>query len=254
MGGALAGLGCLVTRPADQADGLCALIESAGGRAIRFPTLAIAPAADPGPARALLGEPWDLLVFVSRNAVEQALALGGDGRWPGAVRLAAIGAATAAALAQCGRAPDLVPPERFDSESLLALPGLLDLTGRRVLIVRGEGGRALLAEVLAGRGALVQYAEVYRRVRPSPDPSGLIARWAETVQLASATSEESLVNLMEILGPAGRERLLATPLAVLSQRTALAARALGFRTVGAAERADDRALCDALCALAAGDT
>jgi uroporphyrinogen-III synthase len=38
-----------------------------------------------------------------------------------------VGRATAAALEAAGRAPDLVPAERFDSETLLALPQLSDL-------------------------------------------------------------------------------------------------------------------------------
>jgi uroporphyrinogen-III synthase len=246
----LAGLGVLVTRPTDQAEQLCALIESAGGRAIRLPAMAIAPTADPEQAQALLGEPWDLLIFVSRNAVHGALALGGDPSWPRATRLAAIGEATAGALAEAGRGPDLVPGDRFDSESLLALPELTEMSGRRVLIVRGEGGRALLAETLTERGAQVRYAEVYKRVRPELDPAPLLANWAQEVHLVSATSEEILINLLEMLGPAGRKPLLDTPLAVLGGRIADAARRLGFRRVRAADRADDASLVETLVALA----
>jgi uroporphyrinogen-III synthase len=247
----LHGLGVLVTRPAGQAEALCRLIESAGGRALPFPTLEILPAADQERARALLAEPWYLMVFTSRNAVEHALALGFDGRWTQAERLAAVGKATGLALTEAGRAPDLVPPERFDSESLVAMPGLADLAGRRVLIVRGEGGRALLGEVLTERGAEVRFAEVYRRVRPDLDPGPLIARWNEDVGLVVATSDEVLLNLVEMLGDAGRAPLLATPLAVISERTGQTARGLGFRTVTVAERAEDAAIVRALSQLAA---
>jgi uroporphyrinogen-III synthase len=52
----LGGRGVLVTRPAAQADGLCRLIEAAKGRAIRLPTIEIAPAADPREAAALLAQ------------------------------------------------------------------------------------------------------------------------------------------------------------------------------------------------------
>jgi uroporphyrinogen-III synthase len=62
-------MGVLVTRPAAQAEGLCRLIEAAGGRAIPFPAIAIQPVNDQGTARRLLAEPWDLMVFISRNAV-----------------------------------------------------------------------------------------------------------------------------------------------------------------------------------------
>ena len=248
----LAGIGVLVTRPQAQAQPLCRLIESAGGRPLPFPTIEICPVADPEPARILLGEDWDLMVFTSRNAVELALALGFEGTWPRVTRLAAIGRATAAALTTAGRAPDLVPPERFDSEALTAMPELAAMAGRRVLIVRGEGGRALLGEVLAGRGARVQFAEVYRRVRPVVDTRALVADWPTRVGLAIATSDEVLLNLVEMLGAEGRDLLLATPLVVISERTAATALGLGFHRVRVAERAEDQVIVAALGELAGG--
>jgi uroporphyrinogen-III synthase len=230
--GTLSGMGVLVTRPRGQAESLCRLIEAAGGRPLAVPTIEIQPVADPGPARTLLAQTWDLMVFTSRNAVELALALGYDGTWPGAVRLAAIGRATAAALVAAGRAPELVP----------------------VLIVRGEGGRTLLRDVLTQRGAEVRFAEVYRRVRPAVDPAELIARWPTEVGLAIATSDEILLNLVEMLGDQGRDLLTATPLVVISERTAVTARGLGFQSVRVAERADDPSIVKALGELAVNAT
>ncbi|SDW02163.1 uroporphyrinogen-III synthase [Thiocapsa roseopersicina] len=245
----LGGRGVLVTRPAAQADGLCRLIEAANGRAIRVPSIEIAPVADPREAGALLAESWDMLYFVSPNAVEQALALVPDGSWPGVEKVAAVGRATAQALTDAGRAPELVPEQRFDSETLLAMPELADMRGRRVLIVRGEGGRALFAETLRARGAEVRFAEVYCRLRPAFDPAPLLSRWTETVAAVTATSDEVMLNLMEMLGPEGRAPLLATPLVVVAERTAEKARGLGFVQVAVAERAEDAAIVRALCAL-----
>jgi uroporphyrinogen-III synthase len=226
------------------------LIEQSGGRAIPFPTIEILPPTHPEPARGLLAEPWDLLIFVSRNAVEQALPLLPARRLPAGSVLAAVGAATAKALAEAGRPPDLMPSEGYDSESLLALPPLADMRGRRVLIVRGDGGRPLLGDTLAARGAKVAYAEVYRRALPRADAASLLIRWDADVQLVTATSGEVLDNLCTLLGEEGRERLLATPLAVVSERTAAAARALGFPRVEIAERATDEDLLAALCRVA----
>jgi len=240
----------LVTRPAGQAAGLCRLIEQAGGRAIAFPTIEILPPADPGPPRSLLSQAWDLLIFVSRNAVDHALTLLPGGRLPEGSRLAAVGAATADALAAAGRAPDLVPHARFDSESLLGLPQLQDLSGERVLIVRGAGGRPLLGDTLTARGAEVAYAEVYRRVLPKADAADLVARWSTDVKLVTATSGEVLDNLIALVGAEGRGPLLATPLVVVSERTAEAARTLGFTGLEVAERADDEAVLAAICRIA----
>ncbi len=244
----LAGRGVLVTRPAGQAEPLCRLIEAAGGRAIRFPTIVIEPTLD-AQATALLAETWDLLYFVSPNAVEQALALVPDGRWSKVARIAAVGRGTALALTAAGRAPDLVPNERYESEALLEMPELAKMQGRRVLIVRGEGGRGLFAETLTQRGAEVQFAEVYRRVQPQVDPSPLVTRWSETVALVMATSDEVLLNLVAMLGSDGRERLLDTPLVVIAERTRQTALVQGFRVVRVAERADDSAIVQALCQL-----
>ncbi len=153
----------------------------------------------------------------------------------------------APALSAAGKAPDLVPSDRFDSESLLALPQLADLNGRRVLIVRGTGGRALLGNTLIERGAEVAYAEVYRRNLPEIDPLPLLARWPQDVQVATATSGEILGNLLTLVGRGGRELLLATPLVVVSERTATDARRLGFAQVELAERATDEAIVAAIC-------
>jgi uroporphyrinogen-III synthase len=247
----LGGRGVLVTRPAAQADGLCRLIEAANGRAIRVPSIEIAPAADPRAAAGLLAQSWDMLYFVSPNAVEHALALVSDGSWPQVAKIAAVGRATAQALTDAGRAPNLVPEQRFDSETLLAMPELADMRGRRVLIVRGDGGRTLLADTLRARGAEVVYAEVYRRLRPAFDPAPLLLRWAESVAMVTATSDEVLLNLMEMLGPEGRPPLLETPLVVVAERTGTTARGLGFARVEVAERAEDAAIVRALCALVA---
>lgn len=243
----LRGRGVLVTRPAGQAEGLCRLIEAAGGRAISVPAMEIEPAGDEA-TRATLTESWDLLYFVSPNAVEHGVRLAGDGRWPKAARLAAVGRGTARALAEAGRAPDLVPSARYESEALLAMPELAEseVHGWRVLIVRGEGGRGLFAETLAARGAEVHFAEVYRRRRPEIDPSALLARWPREIDAVSVTSEEVMRNLMAMLGPEGREQLLATPLVVIAERTRERAQELGFQRVELAERAADEAIVAAL--------
>ena len=246
-------LGCrgvLVTRPKAQAAHLCHLIAAAGGRPIPFPTIDIEPAVDLATPSRLLAEPADLLFFASRNAVEFALPLFPAGRLPSGPRLVAIGKATAEALTAAGRGPDLIPAGRYDSETLLTHPDLQDLRGQRVVIVRGEGGRPLLGVTLRARGAEVRFAEVYRRALPEVDPAGLVADWAAQVQLVTATSGEVLANLLHLVGEAGQGPLLATPLAVVSERTRQEALRLGFVRVELADQADDEALLLALCRLA----
>ncbi|TVQ84897.1 MAG: uroporphyrinogen-III synthase [Chromatiaceae bacterium] len=247
----LGGRGVLVTRPAAQAEPLCQLISAAGGVPVAFPTVEILPTADPDAARARLTEPWDIVIFVSRNAVEQALALIGNDPigGPGGTRVAAVGRATARALSAAGMSAPLVPERGFDSEGLLALPALHEVQDRRILIVRGDGGRTLLAEELQRRGATVAYVEVYRRGLPTAEVGPLLPIWREQIGLLTATSNEVLDNLVQLVGPAGRNWLLSTPLAVIGERGATAAIKLGFRTVAVAEEASDQGMLEALCRL-----
>lgn len=253
----LAGVGVLVTRPAEQAERLVALIDAAGGHAIRFPTVAIAPPADPQALAAVLDRlaEFDLAIFISPTAVEQAFKqLAQRGRLlPATLTVAGVGAGTAAALTAHG-IDAVTPPERFDSEGLLALPALADVAGRHVVIFRGDGGRALLGDTLRARGATVAYAECYRRVRPTADVTALSARWARgDVDVVSVTSVTALANLHDMLShPDARTRLLATPVAVLHRAQAAACTRLGFvHEPIVARQATDAALVDAIGAWAA---
>lgn len=272
----LHGRGVLVTRPTAQAERLCQLIREAGGEPIAFPTLEIRAASHPEQARQRLAEPWDLMLFVSRNAVEHGVALfepdllarlssnlppralTGQQRTapqqPAASvdrpLLGAVGRATAAALEEQGLAPDLVPERGFDSEALLALPALTQVAGKRVLIVRGEGGRPLLGEALHERGAEVAFAEVYRRALPAMDVSAELDAWHERLGFLTATSDEVLQNLLKMIGPEHQAWLLSMPLVVISDRGGATAMQLGFRRVAVAEETSDEGIVDALCRLA----
>ena len=229
----LHGLGVLVTRPAHQAEALCRLIEQAGGRAIRFPVLAIAPPHDMTGSLATVARlaHYDLAIFVSPNAVEYGLDLiEAQGGLPAGLRLAVVGEGSARTLrARLGRGPELQPTERYDSEGLLALPELQQVTGWRVVIFRGDGGRELLGQALRERGATVDYTEVYRRERPAVDVAALAAQLdASAVDIVTVTSSEGLRNLLQLAGAANAARLQQLPLVVVSERTAALARELGF--------------------------
>jgi uroporphyrinogen-III synthase len=243
----------LVTRPAEQAENLCALIRQAGGEPILFPTVSIEASVHSKQARTRLAESWDILIFISRNAVKFARALLPDEQLPppppAGPLIAAVGAATAAALKAAGRPPDLIPNHHFDSEGLLELPELTDVRGRRVLIVRGEGGRPMLGDTLSQRQAEVAYAEVYRRALPRTDASAQLPDWHERLRLLTATSDEVLNNLCHLVPAAEHPWLRTLPLAVYSNRTAARAMELGFRVVAVASESSDPALLDALCRL-----
>jgi uroporphyrinogen-III synthase len=249
----LHGWGVVVTRPAAQASALCDLLRSQGAQVWRFPTLAIEPAADIAPALAIIERlaDYDIAIFISANAVEQALGLIGS-TMPAGLRLAVIGKASAEALRRFGLQPQLVPAHTFNSEALLERPELQSLAGRSIVIFRGEGGRTLLGDTLRERGARVDYAEVYQRVRPGEySADELLNAWNRgKIQAVTATSNETLQNLFDMLGQEGRAWLLATPLVVVSRRAAELARQLGFSAAPeVTDEAGDQAMLAALIRL-----
>lgn len=260
MSGALAGRRVLVTRPREQAQALEHLVREAGGEPVCVPAIEILPLADPAPFHALAARlaEFDLAIFISRNAVRRALDLLGGRPWPAGLKVATVGQGSRAELEKRGFTDVIAPAgaaARSDSEALLALPALAAVRGRRIVIFRGEGGRELLGDTLRARGASVEYAECYRRVRPAADPGPLLERWRRgEIQITTATSIETLRNLQAMLGEAGRALLLDTPVLVAGERQAEACRESGFRhTPVVAVSARDDAIVDALLAWRAGE-
>lgn len=253
--GALAGVRVLVTRPAHQSETLSALIEAAGGVALRHPTIEIVAPTDAAALAAVLArlDDFDLAVFVSPNAVTHGLAALRAQRdaWPAALAVACVGPGSARALAEAGLTQALVPA-RYDSEGLLALEPLRAPAGRRVLILRGEGGRELLAETLRRRGAHVEYAECYRRVAPRGGAPALARAFLQgRVDAISVTSADALRNLYEMLAGPARPRLVRTPIAVVSERLRDLAQELGHDArLAVAHAATDEAMVAAIATIA----
>ena len=229
----LAGKGVVVTRPAHQSQAFARLIAGAGGRPILFPAIEIRDLEDLEPFARLIDrlDEFDLAIFVSPNAVERAMGVISARRgFPRQLQVATVGGGSVRALERFGITGVLAPAGRSDSEALLELPALAAASGRRVVIFRGAGGRELLGEALRSRGALVEYAECYRRVRPELDAGALLQAWSrKEVDAVTATSSEGLRNFAEMIGPPGRERLSGTPVFVPHPRIAEAAHGLQVR-------------------------
>jgi uroporphyrinogen-III synthase len=246
----LQGVGVLVTRPVQQAERLCALLEAEGAVAVRLPAIGIepVPGAHEFAAGPMASQPFDLVIFTSANAVRFGAAL--LERLPGAA-LAAIGPATARALEAAGRPAAVTPAGRFDSESLLAHPRLANLAGRRVLIVTGLHGRELLREELTRRGAHVDIAPVYRReaaAHGAAELGSIAARLrAGEIQIITATSAETAAGLLQIPDADLRRELERAHWLVPGARVAGALRASGLEApILQAESAEDHDLVAAI--------
>ncbi|MGH8691956.1 MAG: uroporphyrinogen-III synthase [Burkholderiales bacterium] len=230
MASELRGRGILVTRPREQAAGLARLIEQAGGRAHLFPAIDIQDLPPPG-ALSRLRE-FDLAIFISPTAVSRVFRH--LKTLPSQVRAAAVGAGTRRELERHGVTQVISPSSGADSEALLAQPELEIF--RNIVIFRGEDGRALLGETLAGHGARVEYAACYRRARPQVPGKAWKPGEIDAVTVSSA---QGLANLFEMLDPG---LLQATPLFVPHARIAEQGRARSVREVVIAGPSDEEML------------
>jgi len=235
-----------VTRTEPGASRLAAHLDSAGYRVVKRPLLRIEGCLDP--ELSLLAREaasFDLIIAVSAHAVRFALPLilaqaPGQAPVPGkasaAPRWIAVGAATAKALTQFGVQAEV--PEAESSEGILsgAVPG--EVSGRRVLMLCGVGGRRLLARELRRRGAEVVRFEVYRRV-PATFAAEPLATELAAVDVTLIASAEAGDALAHLLPSAGERRLR---LVAGSERIAQELTGLGFTAVAVAEGPGDHAM------------
>ena len=155
---------------------------------------------------------------------------------PPTLKIATVGQGSAKALQELGISDVLAPVERFDSEGLLALPELQNVSGWRVMIFRGDGGRELLGDTLKARGATVEYAACYQRSKPRLDAQELIAARADAI---TVTSSEALGYLWGMLDAEERAILRGTPLFVPHERIAGLAREQGWLHAQVTPSGDD---------------
>lgn len=251
-----------ITRPRDQGENLCRMVAAAGGRFVHFPVIEIQPASparEPGKLAAEL-DTAQLIIFVSRNAVAYVETVLPDFfRVTADKQILAIGEGTRMELYNKGRQDVICPAAGLGSEALLELEVLQpeNVTDKNVLVVRGVGGRDKLAETLGQAGVTVKYLEVYARRIPVLDGNTLKNLWQDSPpDTIVITSVEGLHNLIKMTAGVRMEKLLRTPLAVMSPRIRAAARALGFipDPVVAAEASDEGLLQATISIFEAGTT
>lgn len=238
-----------LTRPDGQSNPLTDALAAAGANVRSLPMLVIEPLPEDTAIRARVMDldAYDQLFFISTNAAGLGMALI-DKYWPQfpvQLDIYAVGPTTAAVVESYGLRVTC-PEARMSSEALLALPALAHIDGKRALIVRGVGGRELLAGELAGRGARVDYLELYRRARPDLAPGALKALLdSDKPDAIVVTSAEALGNLQDYLA-ADNVPVETIPLFVSSPRLAEIAVNAGFVRTRTMPGADDKAIIDTL--------
>jgi uroporphyrinogen-III synthase len=250
----------VITRPRQQAEPLARAVAALGRTPVLLPLLEISPLPEAGESelrRVLDGlAAYALVAFVSPNAIDAAFAH--IGRWPEGVDIAVVGDSSRAALAKHGVIEARVrihcpkDPAHSDSEHLLQALDLAQLAGRRVLVVRGEGGRELLPDALRGAGAAVETVASYRRSVPALSPElalqlpALLARPNDWI-ITSSEALRGLVSLVERLEagasqPQLQHQLRQQRLIVPHARIHETARALGFGHLVLSGSGDERLL------------
>jgi uroporphyrinogen III methyltransferase/synthase len=223
----------VITRPAAEGRRAAIALEALGAETLLAPTVVIRPLANPAPLDAALERlaEYGWLVFTSANGVryfvERLEQRGADLRILGHVKLAAIGPATAQALARFHLRADLVP-DSYRSEALAeALGG--HVRGTKILLARADRGRAVLKEELQKRADVDQIA-VYQSADVESLPPCVVERILDgSVDWITLTSSAITTRLHSLLPEAARRRVGAqVRLASLSPVTSETAARLGW--------------------------
>ncbi|GGC58414.1 uroporphyrinogen-III synthase [Undibacterium terreum] len=248
----------VITRPASQAAPLAQKIAAMGRIAEEFPLLEIHPLADSSALDAVLVtlDQYALVAFVSPNAIDAVFSR--IKSWPAGTSIGVMGAGSRAALAVHGltdtnaRIYSPVDAERTDSETLLEVLDLPTLQAGKVLIIRGESGRELLADALREQGIPVSQVAAYRRVAPK----FTAARQQRLLSMLSTendwivTSSEALRTLLAWAKKLAEEQRGDDAVAKMQQqhlivphiRIAETAQSLGFQSITLTASGDENLL------------
>jgi uroporphyrinogen III methyltransferase/synthase len=248
----------LITRQKEQAEEFGRLLASLGADPIEASMIRIVPPDDFTELDAACHEigRFDWVVFASANAVDpfmrRLLASSHDVRALHGVRLCAIGRGTAEKLSHHGLKVDVVPDESWSEGVVDAIAGSDDLTGRRLLLPRGDIGRQVIADELRRRGATVVEVVAYRTVLMDPEREGggpdifgmLLERSLDVVTFTSPSAVRSFVSAVGA-EPAA-DLLRTTIVAAIGPVTAEAAAQYNIQTTIMPEQFNIQALAAAI--------
>ncbi len=234
----------LITRPEKQGRVLVQKLRDMGLSAIGQPMFDYQPNINLVAVNEQLSQmKKPLLIFVSVAAVDYANKIKELDTWH-FDSVYSVGKATQNALKTLGI--DSICPARHDSEGLLTLPALNDVEHQDILIIRGDGGRELIAQRLEQRGANVHYMESYRRVWRALTDSTLVQWHSAKINCIVVTSNALLENIVHYINNDDIFWQNTCLWVVASERIAQRAKQLGLQKVINANGANDDAITAAL--------
>src|SRR6202790_3804872 len=201
----LSGKRIVVTRTRKQAGELSAKLRALGAQVFELPTIRIEPPGDLGAFAELVQDAhsYDWIVFTSANGVEAFFEiffkLNDDAREIGGARIAAIGPATAQRVKDFHLHVDLQPDEFVAEAVVREFQKQGGVENLRILLVRAEKARDVLAKQLSGLGAIVDEGLAYRTVPETRDATGarrrLLEEGADLITFTSSSAVENFVAL-----------------------------------------------------------
>ena len=252
-GAELAGLRILIPRSADAARATAREVRERGGIPVVLPLIGSAPPLDPAPLGAAL-DAWHRGAYawlaVTSAAGASSLRAAGARSVPGS-RIAAVGPATALALAEAGLTADLVPEQEFTGAALGgALAAALsrapvtepDASGPRVLLPVAAGAGTELEAALAAVGERAHRVTAYRTVptaRHAEAERAALDSGIDAILVTSGSVARELAVRCQPLPPGAR-------LVAIGEPTARALAELGLRPDLVAETHTVAGMLDAL--------
>jgi uroporphyrinogen III methyltransferase/synthase len=232
----LTGRRILVTREAQQAEGLARLLTEQGGEVIVFPTIAITGPNDSGPLDQALDKigRYNWIIFTSKNGVKYFFKRMNerliDIRDLKGIKLAAIGPKTRETLEECGLRVALTPPVYIAEEIVASIKTMIK-TGDRILLPRSDKARKFLKEALAGLGAEVEDVIAYRTRAAGGDPDYLRRMLGQGfIHLIIFASPSAVYNFVQLLDVSDLTALMKNvQVACIGPVTAQAAAESGLR-------------------------
>lgn len=204
----LLGRRIVVTRSRDQASDLVQQLSALGAEVWELPTIRIAPPKSLAPLREAIraiGE-YDWLVFTSPNGVtaffREFFRQYNDVRDLGAVRIAVVGTATAAKLAELKLTVDLQPDEFTSAALLETFRQRVSCENLKFLLPRGDLADEQLARGLEDLGGIVDDLDAYRTLPETEDRTGrraqLLREGADVVTFTSSSTVRNFCQLVDV--------------------------------------------------------
>jgi uroporphyrinogen-III synthase len=200
----LEGKRILITRPRLQAGEFAMQLQQLGAVPVFFPVIRISSVEDTSTLDQALRnlDHYQWLVVTSVNGVRAVWKRMSDlhiPALPATLKVAAIGPKTAAALQSAGVQPTFVP-DKYVAEAIL--PGLGELKGQRVLLLRADIARAALRKAIQAAGGAAHEVAVYNTQPVQADETALHAL-RQGVDCLTFTSSSTVRNFVRIVQQAG---------------------------------------------------